>query len=129
MKVRSFRLGGLVAVPAMILGPTRSSRFPAKLAIDTGATRTVLNEELLRSLGYEVDAIPAQGSILTGNGPVAVRRLRVSTLDVCGLRFLDLDVICHPLPPMTLVDGLLGLDVLEGRRLLLDFRTHSVEID
>lgn len=112
----------------MIHGPGLSNRFPARLAIDTGATRTVLNEELLRSLGYEVDAIPGQGSMLTGSGAVAVRRLRASAIETCGLRCVELEVICHPLPPMTLVDGLLGLDVLEGRSLHLDFRLNLVNI-
>ncbi len=45
---------GLILVEAEVSGPTGSAG--ATLVLDTGATSTVLNVSLLRSVGYDPDA-------------------------------------------------------------------------
>ncbi len=69
-----------------VIGP-RTSRS-LKLAVDTGATYTMLPPDLLLDIGYD------------------------HTLKCLGLGVRNVEVIAHHLPPESPVEGLLGLNVL-----------------
>ena len=69
---------GLVIVRAHIWGP--ANNIAVRLAVDTGATSTVINEKLLRFIGYDVPAVRGSIHITTGSGVeratvIAVERL------------------------------------------------------
>jgi hypothetical protein len=63
----------------------------------------------------------------------ASRAERWSTFDVrlaaLGVAPLDIRVVGHTLPSGIPVDGLLGLDFLAGKRLTIDFRAQTIELD
>ena len=37
-------------------------------------------------------------------------------------------LVCHTLPASAAVDGLLGLDFMRGKRLIIDFRTGIIDL-
>jgi hypothetical protein len=57
---------GLIIVPAELWGPNGSAVL--RLALDTGATGTMVNTGMLVALGYDPALIPDRVQITTGSG-------------------------------------------------------------
>ena len=117
---------GLIVVPAELVGPSGSSIL--RLALDTGATSTLLNAGMLLAVGYDPGSATDRVQITTGSGVEYVPRVKVDTLTALGQRHCDFSVVSHTLPPSAGVDGLLGLDFLRGTVLEIDFRAGKLSI-
>ena len=117
---------GLVIVRALLWGPT--SNAVARLALDTGASRTLINTRFLLAMGYQRDRTEDQIQFTTGSGIELVETVRISQVRVLGKTITNFSVLSHNLPPTAAVDGLLGLDLLRRRRLTLDFRRSTVTL-
>jgi predicted aspartyl protease len=108
-----------MTVPTFING-----RGPFSFVIDTGANRSVVSSEMAASLN-----LPPAGQIdvhgIAGVEPAAqasVRSFRVGET-------ISSKLVLPVLPRGMLgADGLLGVDVLHGRRVLLDFAANRFEI-
>ena len=117
---------GMVIVTATIHGPTGVAY--ARLAVDTGATLTVIRSTLLTAVGYDPAASTDRLQMTTGSQVEDVAALEVDLLDALDCRQTNLRVVAHTLPPTIAVDGLLGLNFLRGRDLLISFRTGQVTL-
>jgi hypothetical protein len=116
----------LIMVGAEIEGP--DGRRMVRLALDTGATCTVIRAPRLQAVGYD-PAVPFDRlPVAMGNGVVSLPRLRLERLEALGQSRSGLLVICHTLPPAAGVDGLLGLDFLRDRELKVDFRRGTLTL-
>jgi hypothetical protein len=101
-----------------------NSQGPYPFVVDTGANRSVISRELAASLG-----LPAAGKVdvhgIAGaqSAPLAhVRTFRVGQTSSSGLVLPILE------RGKLGGDGLLGVDVLRGRRVFLDFALNRFEI-
>lgn len=103
---------GLVTVPAELWGPSGSAVW--RLALDTGATSTVVNVAMLVALGYDPALARDRIQITTGSGVEFAPRDLLQKLAALGLERAPFAVLGHPLPPSAGVDGLLGLDFFRG---------------
>ncbi len=110
---------GLVIVRAELEGPSGSDIL--RLALDTGATGTMVNVGMLVAVGYDPSLVPERIQVTTGSGVEYVPRIVLSKITALGHERTDSPVLCHTLPPSASVDGLLGLDFLRGQRLTIDF--------
>lgn len=110
---------GLIIVDTEVVG--HSGTVILRLALDTGATTTLINIGLLLSIGYDPAASPDRVQITTGNGVEFVPRLNIKSLTALGKHLTNFPVLCHTLPPSSGVDGLLGLDFFRGSELDIDF--------
>jgi len=86
---------GLIVVRAELAGPRGSGIL--QLALDTGATTTVVNVEVLAALGYD----PASEF---------APYVELQQLTALGRVRAPFPVLAHTLPPTAGVDGLLGLE-------------------
>ena len=100
----------IFAVYAFVVGP-RTVRA-VKLAVDTGATYTMLPPELLLDIGHDPAHTTRHIELSTANGLLLVPLLRVRTIRCLGLALNAAEVVAHHLPPESPVEGLLGLNVL-----------------
>ena len=115
---------GLIIVPAELWGPSGSAVL--RLALDTGATGTVVNTGMLVALGYDPALIPDRVQITTGSGVEFAPRVLLDRIMVLGEESAEFPVLGHTLPPSAGIDGLLGLDFFRGRSLTIDFRVGQV---
>jgi hypothetical protein len=115
---------GLILVRAEVVGHTGS--VIAQLALDTGATGTLINAGILVAIGYDPALSPERIQITTGSGIEFTPRLIVRRMTALGQIRHNFSVLCHTLPPSTGVDGILGLDFLREHTLLLDFRKGEI---
>jgi predicted aspartyl protease len=99
------------------------------LALDTGATATLVNWDVAVLLGYDPSVTPARRQITTGSGVEFAPEIPIDRIEALGMERLRFPVLCHTLPPSAGVDGLLGLDFLRGQRMALDFRTGTITVD
>ena len=100
------------------------NRGPFQFVVDTGANRTVIGVETAARCSLVADGFtPVHGIVGTQPAPlVKVPRLRVGQAQSTNL---SLPV----LPKASLgADGLLGIDVLKGRRMRLSFVRNTFEI-
>jgi predicted aspartyl protease len=117
---------GLVIVRAEVTGPAGSVGL--RLALDTGATGTLVNADMLVLIGLDPAASGDRTRITTGSGVEYVARVVVPRIDALGIARESLPVLCHTLPPTTQIDGLLGLDFLRDRKLTIDFKAGIVRL-
>jgi predicted aspartyl protease len=115
---------GLIVVPTELWGPTGS--VVLRLALDTGATATLVNIAMLVGVGYDPALAPTRVQVTTGSGVEYVPRVTLSRIRALGQERVDFAVLGHTLPPSAGVDGLLGLDFFRGQSVTIDFRTGRV---
>ena len=115
---------GLVIVQTERFGPTGS--IVLSLALDTGATGTMVNVAPLTTIGYDPSLAPDRVQVTTGSGVEYAPRLSVSRIKALGQERSNFLVLAHTLPPSAGIDGLLGLDFLRGRVVNIDFRHGNI---
>ena len=118
---------GLIIVNAEIVGISGSAIL--QLALDTGATTTVINSGMLLSIGYDPALSSDRVQITTGSGVEFVPRLIMKRLSALGSELTDFSVLSHTLPPSAGVDGLLGLDFLRGNTLRINFKDGAITLE
>ncbi len=108
----------------MTVPVTVDGKGPFPFVVDTGADRTVLSRELADHLDLKASD-SATMHTMTGVGPV--RTVRVPTLEVGGGRNDDFNA-----PALSEANlgakGLLGIDSLQGRRVVMDFKKGTFSV-
>jgi predicted aspartyl protease len=117
---------GLIIVQAELWGPSGSGVI--QLALDTGATSTVVNVGMLVAIGYDPALTAERVQVTTGSGVEFAPRIVLQRLSALGQVRSGFPVLGHTLPPSTGVDGLLGLDFLRGLNLTIDFRVGQIRL-
>lgn len=118
--------GGLVIVRAELTGPSGSSVL--RLALDTGATNTVIAAGLLVAIGYDPALSPDRIQVTTGSGVEFAPCVVVNRVAALGQQQTNFPLLCHTLPASAGVDGLLGLDFMRGYQLVIDFRNGQISL-
>lgn len=117
---------GLILVTVRIWGPA-GDRI-ADLALDTGATVTMISASLLADAGYDPAASTDRVLMTTASGVEYVARLPVDRIRALEQERQAFPVVSHILPPSARIDGVLGLDFLRGQRLTVDFRVGEITL-
>ena len=117
---------GVLVVPAELFGPSGS--VVLRLAVDTGATHTMINVGLLAVIGYDPSLVPDRVQVTTGSGVEYAPLVPVNRINVLGQERNGFPVLAHTLPPSAHIDGLLGLDYMRGQMLTIDFRQATVSL-
>jgi hypothetical protein len=118
---------GLIVIPTRIWGS--SGDVVLRLALDTGATRTLINWDPIFFMGYDPAAVRERLEVTTGSGVEFVPEVFLERVRALEEEKLDFAVLCHTLPPSATVDGVLGLDFLRGKRLVVDLRAGLVSLE
>lgn len=104
---------------AILRGP--NGPVECTLALDTGASGTQINRDILVAAGYDVTDRSDPVRMHTAGGVVRGYRIRTDLLTCLGHTATRLRVACITITATTRIDGLLGLDFLRGRVLTVDF--------
>ncbi len=126
MKFSFDRQCGLIIVRARLTGP--SGDTIGRLALDTGATTTLVNVAVLTCIGYDPAMETERFQVTTGSGIEFVPRVALEKLEALGQIEEAFSVYSHTLPASTGVDGILGLDFFRDRNLNIDFRVGSITV-
>ena len=116
-----------VLISVKIVGPV--SETIARMALDTGATRTLLDRGIATDLGFEITLASETVRIVTGSRYEIVPIINVERIEALGHYRENLPILCKSLPAGLTIDGLLDLDFFRGQRLIIDFREGLVTLD
>lgn len=110
-----------------VIGPAGIREMDAVL--DTGAVYTVIAWDVAKDIGYDPAISERRMPIVTANGVIEAPLITVASIQMADLRADAIDVICHDIPEITGIEGLLGLSFLKHFRTSIDFATMVLEID
>jgi len=116
----------LVLRNVRIVGPR--GNVQVDMILDTGAVFTSLSWADLKVLGYDPAVVTTRQEIITANGIIEVPKLTVVSIGVGDTEAKDVDVICHDIPELAGIRGLLGLSFLKHFRTVIDYRQGYFEL-
>lgn len=116
----------LVVRNVRIVGPRAMVRVD--MILDTGAVLTALSWSELKIIGYDPAVVPDRQEIVTANGVIEVPKLRVNSIAFGDAEAREVEVICHDIPELSGIRGLLGLSFLKHFRTVIDYRRGYLEL-
>jgi len=109
-----------------INGPAGSREID--MVLDTGAVYTVIAWDVAKDIGYDPAISERRMPIITANGVIEAPLITVQSIHITSLGTESVEVICHDIPEITGIEGLLGLSFLKHFRTLIDYTTGVLEI-
>jgi len=126
MKITFDPTQGLIVIPTRLHGFHTDTIV--RLALDTGATSSMINWDVAVLLGYDPASSKERIQVTTGSGVEFAPRIVVKKVEVVGRSLENFPILCHTLPPSATVDGLLGLDFFRGVRLVVDMKRRAIRL-
>ena len=99
------------------------------MALDTGATYTVIPWDVAERLGYDPAVATRRVVITTASAIERVPLIVLERMRVLDVEAREVEVVVHDLPPKSRVDGLLGLSFLRRFNINLSFREGFLELE
>ena len=94
-----------------IIGPAGFREID--VVLDTGAVYTVIAWDVAKDIGYDPAISERRMAIVTANGVIEAPLITVERIHIADLRAESVEVICHDIPEITGIEGLLGLSFFE----------------
>lgn len=98
------------------------------MILDTGAIYTVIAWDVAKDIGYDPAISERRMSIVTVNGVIEAPLISVERIQLADLMAEAVDIICHDIPEIAGIEGLLGLSFLQRFSTLIDYTKGVLEI-
>ena len=115
----------IIVLKPLLFGPNGKCRV--EMALDTGATFTMIPWNIAEHLGYDPAAISERVIITTASTIEKAPLITLEGIKVFDVEIKSIKVVVHDLPPKSRVDGLLGLSFLKHCNINLHFKKASLE--
>lgn len=99
------------------------------MILDSGAMYSSISWDVAKDIGYDPAVSLRRTPVITANGVIEVPLLTITRISMGELEAKNVDVICHDIPEIVEIEGLLGLSFLKNFRTVLDYKTGTLEID
>ena len=117
-----------IIVSATVKGISESIDF--KFILDTGASKSVINENTAIRLGFELYRLQKGDRLMTAGGAIHSKILKLPKVNLLGKDFMNFEVniIKFPLQITLLADGLIGMDfLLQFKNIKFNFDEKTIE--
>ena len=98
------------------------------MILDTGAAFTTVCWSDLKAIGYDPAITADRQEIITANGIIQAPKLNLSGIVIGTLSAQDVEIICHDIPGLAGIRGLLGLSFLKHFKVTIDYKLNYFEI-
>ena len=102
-------------------------RGSAYVALDTGATSTLLTPSIIQQLGLEPTTAPYR--MASATDVEMVRGYRLGCMQLGEEKLENIEVTAIPLPGQLQLDGLIGLNFLSHFIVTFDFKAMQVQME
>jgi len=99
-----------------------------KVALDTGATYTMIPWEIAEALGYKREISKEKVTLITASGVETAPLIEIKKIKFLGEGIDNVPVVCHDLPAKSYVVGLLGASFLRHFRITIDYLKGTLEV-
>lgn len=99
-----------------------------KVALDTGATYTMIPWEIAEAIGYQPEISREKVTLITASGVETAPLIEIKKVTFLGEGIDNVTIVCHDLPPKSYVTGLLGTSFLRHFRITIDYLRGELEI-
>jgi len=120
-------LSPVIAVDITLEGKSGGKRR-IRVALDTGATYTMVPWEIAEALGYEPENAKEKVTLITASGVETAPVLEIKSVKFLGENIDNVKVVCHDLPPKSYVVVLLGSSFLRYFMITIDYLKGVLEI-
>ena len=129
MRYECFIIKRKVIVRAQIKGVNDDMKF--KFILDTGASKSVIDESVVRQLGFDLRQLKTGDRLMTAGGGTNSKILELPMLTLLGKDMNNFEVNVIKFPPQItyFADGLIGMDfLLQFDSIKFDFEKKIIEI-
>ena len=130
MKVSSFELP--TDEDVIIVNASIGRKFKFRLALDTAATHTTIDSNVLYFSGYELKNGKGEQEIETSNGIIVVETYDIGHLECLGIVKTNFEVQVYDFLAHGITsdyDGVIGLNFLKEHKFCIDIQKGEVSID
>lgn len=130
MKVVTFELP--TDEDVIIVNATISGKYKLRLALDTAATHTTIDSNILYFSGYELKDSKGEKEIETSNGIIVVETYNLEKLECLGIVKNNFEVQVYDFLAHGITsdyDGVIGLNFLREHKFCIDIAKREVSID
>jgi len=120
------RRAALIVVPVTIKLKTGIAEY--KFAVDTGATISLMDIDLLSDIGYKQQDSIRTTYTVTASKTETVYEFSLDNIMALGLIRRNFKVISRSLPMRLGIDGLLGLNFFHNKELNINFRLSEIRL-
>jgi clan AA aspartic protease (TIGR02281 family) len=117
----------IIAVDITLEGEKGTKRR-VKVALDTGATYTMIPWEIAEALGYKPEVLKERVTLITASGVETAPVIEIKRVTFLDESIDNVQVVCHDLPPRSYVTGLLGSSFLKHFKIIIDYPKGMLEI-
>ena len=116
----------------IIVNATMEGKFEFRLALDTAATHTTIDSNVLYFSGYELKNSKGEKEIETSNGIIVVETYDIGQLECLGITKNDFEVQVYDFLAHGITsdyDGVIGLNFLLHNKFCIDIQKGEITID
>ena len=117
-----------IIIFASITGINDISSF--KFILDTGASKTIINESVAAALGYDLKRLKNGDRLMTAGGGIYSKILKLPKFSLFGKEMInfEVNVIKFPLQITLLADGVIEMDfLLQFKNITINFDEKTIE--
>jgi hypothetical protein len=106
--------------------------YPVRMAIDTAATHTVLDSNILFILGYNTTDLGETIQIESANGEITAYLFEAIDFSVLGIEFKKFPLMTYDYLSKGIIsphDGVIGLDLFKDSILTINFQSFEISLD
>ena len=116
----------------IIVNASIEGKFKFRLALDTAATHTTIDSNVLYFSGYELKNSKGEQEIETPNGIIIVETYDIEHLECLGIIYTDFEVQVYDFLAHGITsgyDGVIGLNFLREHKFCIDILKGEVSVD
>jgi hypothetical protein len=119
-------------VEVIIVNATIQDKYKFRLALDTAATHSTIDSNVLYFSGYELKNSKGEFEIETANGIIIVERYDIEKLESLGIVKNNFEVQVYDFLAHGITsdyDGVIGLDFLKNNKFCIDIQKGEISIE
>ena len=116
----------------IIVNASIEGRYKFRLALDTAATHTTIDSNVLYFSGYELKDSKGENEIETSNGIIVVETYDIEQFECLGVIKNTFEVQVYDFLSHGITsdyDGVIGLDFLRGHKFCVDITKGEIAVD